>query len=189
MIVTLVTLFVEFFKTGLFAIGGGLATLPFLYDMADKYPWFDREMLVDMIAVAESTPGPIGINTATYAGYNAAGIAGGIVATFGLVLPSYIVIVIVAKFLSQFSQNPIVRSAFYGLRPAVTGMIAASGLSVVRTALLTDVLPSSFDGLLYFFDWPAIILFIVLWVLYQKFKLHPIFYIAAAAVAGIVLKM
>ena len=189
MISTLVTLFIEFFKTGLFAIGGGLATLPFLYDMADKYPWFDRAMLVDMIAVAESTPGPIGINTATYAGFNAAGIVGGVVATFGLVLPSYIVIVIIAKFLSKFAQSPVVKSAFYGLRPAVTGMIAAAGLSVARTALLTDMIPSSFDGLLYLFDWPAIVLFVVLWILYKKFNLHPIFYIAAAAVVGIVIGM
>lgn len=133
---TYLLLFAEFFKTGLFAVGGGLATLPFLYDIADKYPWFDRAMLLDMVAVAESTPGPIGINTATYAGFHAGGILGGFVATFGLVLPSYIVIVIIAQVLAKFSKNPIVLSVFYGLRPAVTGMIAAAGYSVAKVAML-----------------------------------------------------
>ena len=114
-----ILLFLEFFKTGLFSIGGGLATLPFLYDIADKYPWFDRAVLADMIAVSESTPGPIGINMATYVGYETGGILGGILATVALVLPSVIIIIIIAKFLNKFNENKIVKSAFYGLRPAV----------------------------------------------------------------------
>ena len=120
-------LFYEFFKIGLFALGGGLATLPFLYNLAAKYPWFDASMLPNMIAVSESTPGPIGVNMATYAGYSAAGISGGIVATLGLVTPSIIIIMIIAGFLNKFQENLYVKSAFYGLRPAVTALIAIAG--------------------------------------------------------------
>ncbi|MBP1578317.1 MAG: chromate transporter, partial [Oscillospiraceae bacterium] len=133
---TYILLFVEFFKTGLFAIGGGLATLPFLFDIADRYPWFTREMLLNMIAVGESTPGPIGVNVATYAGFSAAGILGGIVATFGLILPSYIIIVIVAQFLAKFSKSERVKAIFYGIRPAATAMIAAAGFSVAMSTFL-----------------------------------------------------
>ena len=129
-------LFYEFFKTGLFAVGGGLATLPFLNDICQKYDWFTEQMLADMIAISESTPGPIGINMATYAGYQAAGLLGSIVATCSLVAPSIIVIVLIARFLSKFNEHPLVKSAFSGLRPAVTGLIAAAAVSVMKLALL-----------------------------------------------------
>jgi chromate transporter len=182
-------LFWEFFKTGLFSVGGGLATLPFLYDIADRYTWFDRAMLVDMMAVAESTPGPIGINTATFAGFRAAGILGGVIATVGLALPSYLIPLGVSKVLSRFSQNETVRAVFYGLRPAVAGMIAAAGLSVARVALLTDTPLSGWQSLPALPDWPAVVLFAVLYFLYTRYKKHPIVYIAGAAVIGILLKM
>lgn len=184
---TLLLLFWEFFKTGLFSFGGGLATLPFLYDIADRYPWFDRTMLIDMLAVAESTPGPIGVNTATFAGFRAAGIVGGIVATFGIVLPSFLLVLAVSQLLARFSQDRTVKSVFYGLRPAVAGMIAAAGLSVARVALLTGEPFSGFGRLLSLFNWPVIALFCVLYYLFVKFKKHPIFYIAGAAVVGILL--
>ena len=116
-------LFYEFFKTGLFAVGGGLATIPFLSAMTDKYTWFTKAQLADMIAVAESTPGPIGVNTATFAGYNAAGIPGAIIATLSLVLPSYIIILAISKALQKFRDNKYVNDAFTGLRPAATGLI------------------------------------------------------------------
>ena len=186
---TYLLLFAEFFKTGLFAVGGGMATLPFLYDIADKYPWFDRAMLLDMVAVAESTPGPIGINTATYAGFHAGGILGGFVATFGLVLPSYIVIVIIAQVLAKFSKNPIVLSVFYGLRPAVTGMIAAAGYSVAKVAMLHTENFTGLSSLAGLFNLPALLLFAMLYFLYVKFKKHPIVYIAGGAIAGILLKL
>ena len=116
-------LFYEFFKTGLFAVGGGLATLPFLYDMADRTGWFTRTQLADMLAVSESTPGPIGVNMATYVGYVTRGIPGAIVSTLGLVTPSVIVILIIAAFLKAFRHNRYVEAAFYGLRPASTAMV------------------------------------------------------------------
>lgn len=131
------TLFYEFFKIGLFAVGGGLATIPFLMDIADKYPWLTREMLADMIAVSESTPGPIGVNMATYAGFEAAGVAGALTATFSLVLPSFLVILLVARFLQKYNSSPLVQSTFSCIRPAVAGLIGAAGWSVIRVALFT----------------------------------------------------
>jgi chromate transporter len=184
-----VSLFLEFFKIGAFAIGGGLAALPFLYDIADRYSWFTRTMLIDMIAVAESTPGPIGVNAATFAGFRAAGIIGGIMATFSLVLPSFIIVLGFSEFLSCNSGNKHVLGAFYALRPAATGMIAAAGLSVARMALLTDTaITNTFD----FFsaiNIQGVLLFVLLYVLFVRFKKHPIFYIVGAALVGIIFKM
>ena len=121
-------LFYEFFKTGLFAVGGGLATLPFLSDMADRTGWFTQAQLADMLAVSESTPGPVGVNMATYVGFETAGVLGAVVATLGLVTPSVIVILIVASFLKAFRSNRFVDAAFYGLRPASTAMVASAGI-------------------------------------------------------------
>ena len=177
-------LFVEFFKTGLFAVGGGLATLPFLSQMADVYPWFDRAMLTKMVAVAESTPGSIGVNVATYAGFRAAGIPGSLVATFALVLPSVIVIVIVAKMLQKFRRNRLVDAAFYGLRPAVCGMIAAAALGVMEVALFR-----SGTTLLSSVNWVAVALFATLLYAMFRFKKHPVVYLAAAAIAGMVFQL
>lgn len=123
-------LFFEFFKAGLFAIGGGMATLPFLYDISDKTGWFTYGQLADMVAISESTPGPIGVNMATYVGFTTAGIPGSVIATLGLITPSIIIILIIAGFLKAFKDNKYVQHAFYGLRPASTGLIAAAGFSV-----------------------------------------------------------
>lgn len=177
----------EFFKTGLFSIGGGLATLPFLYEMADKYPWFTRAQLSDMIAVSESTPGPIGVNMATYAGFNVAGIPGAILATFSLVLPSIIVILIVARFLQRFQNSALVQNGLSGLRPASVGLVAAAGFGILEIALHLD-LSGAFLGWL---DWKCAGLLAVIGILYYFFgkKLHPIVFIAVGAVAGVVLKL
>ena len=116
-------LFWEFFKTGLFAVGGGMATVPFLFDISARTQWFTSAELANMIAISESTPGPIGINMATYVGYETAGIIGGLIATLGLVTPSIIIIVIVASVLSHLNENPLVKSLFKYLRPAVIGLL------------------------------------------------------------------
>lgn len=181
-------LFFEFFKTGLFAVGGGLATLPFLNDMADRTGWFTRAQLADMLAVSESTPGPIGVNMATYVGFTTAGVPGALIATLGLVTPSVIVILIVAAFLRAFRDNKYVNSAFYGLRPASTAMVAAAGIGVVLLTMVHTDLPFGLS----FFNWPAIalaavILVLTRWVGPTK-KLHPIIFILASAVVGIVCK-
>ena len=175
-------LFYEFFKIGLFALGGGLATLPFLYNLAEKYPWFDASMLPDMIAVSESTPGPIGVNMATYAGYSSAGISGGIVATLGLVTPSIIIVIIIAGFLNKFQENLYVKSAFYGLRPAVTALIAIVSIFTFEQFKLSH-------QWLDLFNTKALILFILFFLATKKFKLHPIVFIMIGALVGIVFNL
>lgn len=182
----LLQLFWEFFKTGLFAIGGGLATLPFLSAISDKYGWFSQATLTDMIAVSESTPGPIGINMSTYAGYTTGGFWGALVATVAIVLPSVIIILIVSRFLARFDQSPLVQHAFYGLRPAVCGLIAAAGWSVISGSLLHL---GTAEGLLALFNWRAILLFGALLFGILKFKKHPVVYLSIAALCGIVFGM
>lgn len=107
-------LFWEFFKTGLFAVGGGLATLPFIYDMSDRMGWFTYQQIADMIAVSESTPGPIGVNTATYVGYITGGLPGAIVATLGLVTPAIIIILIIASCLKSSGKTALLTMLFTG---------------------------------------------------------------------------
>ena len=186
-------LFWEFFQTGLFAVGGGMATIPFLYDMSDKTGWFTHQDLANMIAVGESTPGPIGVNMATYVGYitgmgqggigNA--ILGAVTATLGLVLPSLIVILIVAAMLKRFKDSPLVQKAFYGLRPASTGLITAAGISVAVANL--------FGSAPFSINWKGWILAVILWLLTNKVKqtkkLHPIVFIGVSALAGILFSM
>ncbi len=193
-------LFYEFFKTGLFSVGGGMATIPFLYQMSDATGWFTHQDLANMIAVSESTPGPIGVNMATYVGYltgqnnggTLAAILGAITATLGLITPSIIVILIIAGFLKSFRDSKYVNNAFYGLRPASTGLIAAAGLSVIATNLfLSDVTLKTIS--LSAVNWIGIALGIILWVFTNKIKktkgLHPIVFIAVSAVIGIIFQM
>ncbi len=182
-------LFIEFFKTGLFAVGGGMATLPFLYAMSDSTGWFSHEMLADMIAVSESTPGPIGVNMATYVGFETAGIAGSVVATLGLVTPSVIVVLLIAKALAAFRSNRYVDAAFYGLRPCSVGLIAAAGLLVVKVALLDTELFAATGELADLVNFKALALAALLIVLTRFVKktkgLHPVVFIALSAAVGI----
>ena len=128
-------LYIEFFKIGLFAVGGGLATLPFLYQLSFKTGWFGTAQIADMIAVSEITPGPLGINMATFAGFNAGGILGGIIATLGIVTPSVIIIIIVAGILQKFINNKYVQAAFTGLRPAVCALITIAVWEIVKVSV------------------------------------------------------
>lgn len=186
----LLRLFWEFFKTGLFAVGGGMATLPFLYNISDSTGWFTHAQLADMIAVSESTPGPIGVNMATYVGFTTAGIPGAVIATVGLVTPSVIIILLIARVLAAFRQNKYVDAAFYGLRPCSVGLIAAAGLMVVKIALFDFDLFYQTGRLLDVFNLKALILAAVLLILTrgvkQLKKLHPVIFILASAVVGIV---
>ncbi|MBQ4652413.1 MAG: chromate transporter [Oscillospiraceae bacterium] len=181
-------LFIEFFKTGLFAVGGGMATLPFLYAMSDSTGWFSHAQLADMIAVSESTPGPIGVNMATYVGFSTAGVAGAVTATLGLVTPSVIIILLIAKALQSFRSNKYVDAAFYGLRPCSIGLIAAAGLLVVKVALLNTELYAATGSVADLFNFKALILAALLVVLTRYFKptkgRHPVLFIAISALAG-----
>jgi chromate transporter len=182
-------LFYEFLKTGLFSVGGGLATLPFLYDIADKTGWFTHTQLTDLIAVSESTPGPIGINVATYAGFITKGIPGAIVATVGLIIPALVIVIVIAKFLNDFKDNCYVQAVFYGLRPASTGLIAGAGIMVVNLSLLhLDAFAAS-GSPLDLFNWRGILLAAAIYLASKKFKsLHPVVLIAISAVVGIVFR-
>ena len=181
----LLRLFFEFFKTGLFSVGGGLATIPFLRDMGARTGWFSDADLTTMIAVSESTPGPMGVNMATYVGFESAGIPGAIIATLGLITPSIIVIIVIAGFLQKFRQSKTVNAVFYGLRPASTALIAVAGLNVAISVFLQvgGTVSHTFS-----IHWPSIALAIAVFVCmrYTKLKkLHPIAFIAAAAVVGV----
>ena len=184
-------LFWEFFKVGLFSVGGGLATLPFLYSLGAKTGWFSTADVANMLAVSESTPGPIGVNMATYVGFDCAGVLGGVVATLGLVTPSVIVIVLIAMALQAFRTNKYVDAAFYTLRPASTGLIAAAGWSVFALVLVNlDAYRASYQ-LADLLQWKNLLLFAVIWVLTNLVKplkkLHPVVFLAA--VVGIVFRL
>ena len=180
-------LFWEFLKIGLFAVGGGMATLPFLQELSDKTGWYPQSLITDMVAISESTPGPIGINMATYVGCNVSGLLGGIVATLGEILPSIVIVVLVSKSLDRFRGNKLVDYAFYGLRPAVTGLIAAAGIGVWTVAILQQDLYQQTGNLLDLLAPLKLVYFVLIFWAIKRFKKHPTLYIALSAVVGIVL--
>ena len=176
----------EFAKTGLFSIGGGLATLPFLYEISDKTGWFSHADIADMIAISESTPGAIGLNMSTYSGFRTGGILGGILASLALATPSFVIILIIARFLQRFRENRFVDGAFYGLRPASIAMITAAGLNVAKVALV-DLNAYEQTGMISsLFHWKAIVLAVLIFIGLRKTKISPIIFLAISAVVGIV---
>lgn len=184
MIIKFLLLFYEFFKVGLFAVGGGLATLPFLYNLCNIHPdWLNRSSLLDMVAISESTPGALGVNMATYVGFTIEKMPGAIIATMGLVTPSIIIIVLVAKFLNKFKDNPTVEKVFYGIRPASIGLVMAAGFIVIKEALL-NVEALSGGNIIDLFKMKSIIFAVILYIGMTKFKLHPIWFILISAVVG-----
>ena len=192
--ILLVRLFYEFAKVGLFAVGGGLATIPFLQQLGETTGWFTDAELSTMIAVSESTPGPMGVNMATYVGFHKEGIPGAVVATLGLIFPSIIVIIIIAGFLQKFRQSRTVDAVFRGLRPASTALIASAGfLSVAKVSLLFWQEPLLEPGILFthLFNWKSIALFALVFLglnVPRLKKLHPILFIAFGALVGILFR-
>lgn len=204
----LLWLFLEFFKVGLCAFGGGLATIPFLEELSSSRGWFTLDQLADMIAIAESTPGAIGINMSTYVGYLVGygnfgdsvfmGFIGGIIATLGLIAPSIIIILIICQFLKKFRKAKVVNWAFYGLRAASFGLICNAAYSILKLSIINvdtfetvekeNFWPSLGNALINFFDYKCLILAVVMAFLIFKFKKHPILYIAIAAIIGIIFK-
>jgi chromate transporter len=167
-------LFIEFFKIGLFAIGGGLVTVPFLFDLSDTYGWFTTKELTDMIAISESTPGPLGVNMATYAGFSTNGILGAIFAVVGLITPSIIIIVIISKLMEQYQCNSRLKNILTGIRPAVLALIIFAGLQIAKISL-TDILSAT--------------IFIIMLVSIRFWKKSPIFYLCLSAIIGIIFKL
>ena len=179
-------LYWEFFKIGLFAVGGGFAAIPFLFDLANRYPWFTSEALVNMIAISEVAPGPIGVRMSVYAGYQAAGIAGSLVATLGLITPGVISICILVRFLKTFSRNPKVNNIFYGLRPAVAALIAVAALDIMQITVLDFSLLPNINAL-------SIIPLILLGVLLAASKwikwFSPLMMLGMAAIVGVLFRL
>ena len=181
----LLRLYWEFFVVGCFSMGGGMATVPFLFDLADRTGWFTTADLASMIAISEATPGPIGINMATYVGYASAGVPGGVIAPLGLVTPAVIIILLVSRLLNTLWKNPKVQDLFHVLRPASVGLIAAAAFSVCAVSLFT------WDGALTL-HWPSIVLFGLLLAAMNLPKLNKIpsvVFIAIAAGVGMVFQM
>lgn len=188
----LLLLFFEFFKTGLFAVGGGLATVPFIRDMGAAYGWITEAELANIIAIAESTPGPIGVNAATYVGYHVAGIPGGIVSTIGLVTPSVIIIVLIAKAIKKYYNSYLVQSLFKALRPAAIGLITAAGFSLLLTAIGVK---ANFLQFRFSADWTTLLklgiygIFLFFAFFKKTAKIHPLFFILAGGTLGAVLSL
>lgn len=193
-------LFWEFCKTGLFAIGGGMATVPFLREIADKTGWFTAGQLADMIAVSESTPGPLGVNMATYVGYTVGlsqlgspwmGIVGAVTATLGLIFPSIVIVLCISFFLKRFRTSTLVDAALYGLRPASVALISAAGVEIVLFAMLR--VDSIYQIGAAQLSWKSVALAAGVYAgtnLIPKLKkLHPIWFILLSAIVGIILKM
>ncbi len=176
-------LFIEFFQIGLFAMGGGMATVPFLIDLTERYDWYTAAEFANIVAISQSTPGPVGINMATYAGYQAAGIPGALVATLSLVLPSLIIIMLIAQFMKNFQDNKTVKSIFKGIRPAVTALILYAVLELCRLALFTTTTEGTLQ--------PNIINIIICVALFVAMqfkifkKMHPLYWVLIGAVIGI----
>lgn len=185
-------LFWEFFKTGLFAVGGGMATLPFLYDISNKTGWFTHAQLADMVAVSESTPGPIGVNMATYVGFVTGGVGGAVVATLGLIAPSILIVLIIAAFLKAFRDSKYVDGAFYGLRPASTALIASALVTVAKVAFFSSQNLNDLAAVLRSIEWKAVVLAAVLLLLTRYVprvkSWHPIVFIGLSAAVGVIFR-
>ena len=184
-------LFAEFFKVGLFSVGGGLATIPFLNDLGARTGWFSPAEMANMIAISESTPGPMGVNMATYVGFHVGGVPGGVIATLGLVCPAIIIIAVIAGFLKRFRESRIVDAVFYGLRPASTALIAAALVQVCSIALVSTAALTA-GQVWAAFNWKGIVLAAAVFVALRckaLKKLHPIVFIGLSAVVGIIWKM
>ena len=180
----------EFLKTGLFAIGGGMATFPFLQKMAENYDWFTSEELLDMIAVSESTPGAIGINVASFAGYRAYGIFGALLASISLIAPAIIIILIIAKSLDKFKTSLTVKNAFEYIRPSTAGLILGAMLNVMIISLFNVKLYEKTGNFLDLFQMIQLVLFLGFLFLLRKYKkIHPLLIIGMGAVFGVIFKL
>lgn len=162
-------LFLQFFHIGLFSLGGGYATLPFLYHIAEVQKWYTVQQLTDMIALSSITPGPVGVNVATFAGFVTSGIFGSLVATTAIILPSYVIVILVSKLLEQFKTNKNVKTAIYALKPAGCGLLAAVGIDMFVNN--TNIF--------------GMILLFVLFLISRKQKHDPLFYLGISALVGL----
>lgn len=167
-----IQLFLQFFHVGVFSFGGGYATLPFLYDIAEKYHWYSAKQLTDMLAISSITPGPVGVNVATFAGFATSGILGSLIATTAIILPSYIIVTIVYKLLDKFKTNRNVKGAIRGLKPAGCALLSAVGVKLLFTSNLHLL---------------GTLILVAFVVASLKQKHDPLFYLGISAVLGLVI--
>jgi len=179
----------EFLKVGLFSVGGGYATLPFLYHIAEEYGWYSAKELVDMLAVSSITPGPVGINVATFAGFKTGGLAGSLVATTSVVLPSFLLVILIYKLLNKFRENFFVQAVLYSIKPAGCALIAAVGVRLFRDYILRDITAFDVHNITAFVDVKALFLLIALLLMSLKIKKNPLIYLGVSAICGILLHL
>ena len=165
-------LFIQFFKIGVFSFGGGYATLPFLYDIAEKFHWYGISQLTDMLAVSSLTPGPVGVNMATYAGFTTSGVIGALTATFAIMLPSFIIVSIVFKILDKFKSNLYIQSIVKALKPAGCALLSAVGIKLIFTSNLHLI------GIL------VLTVFLISGFIKKR---DPIFYLGVSALIGLII--
>lgn len=176
-------LFLTFFKIGAFTFGGGYAMLPLVQAEVIKNGWLDSEKIINFIAVSESTPGPFAINISTYVGMEMGGFIGAVCATLGVILPSFIIILIIARLFEKFKDNKYVDAVMSGLKPAVVGLIATAVLSIGKTVFFKDgISPDIFGGAEVYI---SLLTFAIMMFLALK-KKHPIFIICLSAVIGVI---
>ncbi|MEN8254071.1 MAG: chromate transporter [Verrucomicrobiota bacterium] len=166
----LLQLFASFFTIGLFAFGGGYAIISFLQQEVERRGWMTAERFVDFVAIAQSTPGPIAINMATFVGYQTGGVAGALVATLAVALPGMLLMLLLALFFFHFYERPFARAMFHGLRPVVVGLIAAAAWQIGRVSIV---------------NWAAVGIAVVSCLLIAKWKVHPVVLVVGSAIAGI----
>lgn len=184
-----IQLFWEFLKIGFFAVGGGMVAIPFLQELGTRTGWYEQSLITDMIAISESTPGPIGINMATYVGNILGGIPGGIIATLGEITPSIIIVIVVSKVYESFKSNPIVERIFYGLRPVVAGLVGGATISIMSISFLDGASYSGLESLLTAIQWHAILYYAIVLALLIKTKKSPVVFIGLSIVVGVLFKM
>ncbi len=182
---SLLQLMLTFFYVGLFTIGGGLVAITIMYGPIVEGGLISSEQFYNMVAISESTPGPIGINMATYIGYELYGVAGGIAATVATVLPSLIIIMVIARFFTSFQEKSLVRAAFSGLRPATSGMVLVAMVQVFVIAILNIPAFRETGQLLQLVQLPSAAFYLAACLILFKTKTSPIAVVAAGALFGV----
>jgi chromate transporter len=181
----LLELFLVFAKIGLFTVGGGYAMIPLITQEITQRNWLTLEGVIDIIAISEMTPGPFAINSATFIGVEQRGLIGAAAATIGVIVPSFIIVVLVARYFSKVKDHPIVQGILTGLRPAVIGLIASSTFMIAKNAFVQEAAGSLLGAL----NWRSIVIFGLTLLGIAKFKIHPALMIILSAVFGIILFM
>ena len=176
-------LFYTFFKIGLFGFGGGYAMLSMIQgEVVTRYDWVSTQEFTDIVAISQSTPGPIGINAATYVGFTATGsIWGSVIATFAVVLPSFILMLTISKFFLKYQNHPAVEAVFCGLRPAVVGLLASAALVLMNVENFGSPTDDTYTFVI------SIIIFLVAFIGTKKYHANPILMIIACGIAGLIL--